>query len=246
MIRRFNYTGRLRINQNAVRINLIQDNAASPRFNAELDLSPLNLPPTARIYLEAYRQSLYERFSWGTVARPSPQGPTVLTRVESLDRIYFRVKIVDESVGQGLILAQADRISVDAPSTEPIGLLPVKLVDLGEQVWRVEFEPEEPWLYLNCRIDGVKERAQSDPAFAALVFPQILREVLGYIARYSLQPDDEAQWVADWQSFTESLSGETRPTEDDQMMQWIESAVSSFADTHRFSRVYQEAAGASS
>ena len=246
MIRRFNYTGRLRIRQNAVRISLIQDNSSPPRFNADLDLSQLDLPPTAQVYLEAYRQSLYERFAWGTVARPSPEGPTVLTRVESLDRIYFRLKIVDESTGQGLILAQADRISVDASSTEPTGLLPVKLVDLGDQIWRVEFEPEEPWLYLNSKIDGVKDRAQSDPIFAALVFPQILREVLGYIARYSLQPDDEAQWVADWQLFAESLSDEKRPTEDDQMLQWIESAVSSFAETHRFSRVYQEAPGAGS
>ena len=239
MIRRFNYTGRSRISQSVIRISLVQENSASVHFTADLDFEQLDLPPEARVYIEAYRQSLYERFPWGTVARPSPVGSTILTRVEAADRVYFRVKIVDESSAQGLILAQADSISVDAPSTEQTGLLPVKLVDLGEQVWRIEFEPEEPWLYLNCRIHGIKEQAETDPTFAALVFPQILRDVLGRIAYFDLQPDDEAQWVADWQSFAESQAGEDRPTNDELMEGWIETVVSSLADSHSFGRIYQ-------
>ena len=246
MIRRFNYTGRKRINHSDIQISLTQEDSTPPSFDAQLNLEQLGLPPAARIYIEAYRLSLYERFPWGTVAHPLPEGPAVITKVEALDRIYFRVKVVDESTGQGLILAQADQISVDAPSVEDSGLLPVKLIDLGEQVWRVEFEPEEPWLYLNSNIDGVKDRAQSDPTFAALVFPQILREILGKIRSDGLQPDDEAPWVENWLQFGKSLSGEPPLTDDDQMTSWIEGAIDRFAQTHRFSRMYQEAPSAGS
>ena len=246
MIRRFNYTGRRRITQEQVLISLIEDGEQFLKFNAELNISNLNLPPEACIYIEAYRQDAYMRFAWGTVQSPSTSSTRVLSEIDPSGRVYFRVKVVDESAGRGLILAQADQITVDIESESPMGLLPVKVAEgLGELIWQVEFEPEEPYLYLNYNISAIKEHAQSDRRFAALVYPQILRSVLNHIVSQELQADDYP-WVDDWLKFSESLSEEPRPEDDSQMVEWVESVVTAFASKHRFRQVYQEVLGASS
>ena len=75
---RINYTGRKRIVREKIRLRLTEDGAV--RLHADtLDLNDLNLPPHARIVIEAQRQTRFARLACGTVAEPElPRGVTLL------------------------------------------------------------------------------------------------------------------------------------------------------------------------
>ena len=69
MIRKFNYTGRKKIRRSDVRIDLLRDDDNRRYFNISLHLADLELPETARVYVEAYHRSGYQRYDFGTGRR---------------------------------------------------------------------------------------------------------------------------------------------------------------------------------
>jgi hypothetical protein len=52
--------------------------------------------------------------------------------------------------------------------------------DLGNEIWRVEYEGEEgsPILIINKRIPNIQNIAKQDAQFLIYVYPQVIREVL--------------------------------------------------------------------
>ena len=245
MRRRFNYTGRIRIRQSDINIRLRSEDEPPLTFRAERTLDSYGLPPDARVYLEAYRGPSYMRFNWGTVAHPLTLGPGAhLTGIDSNDTVYFRVKVVDASTTDGLILAHADRIRANVSEQS---LLPVELRNLDDILWRLSFDDDEPCLLVNSQIDGILDWARSDSSFAALVFPTALRSVLERLCEEVTEGDDERpNWVAGWERFARELTGRPVPKVDDlDMPEWIEDAVNSFARKHRLLNRYQEALNAS-
>ena len=93
--RRLNFTRRRRISQSDVSIQLLQDDAPPLRFDAQVSLDRYDLPPSANVFLEAYRRNSYMRFPWGTVSDTRPPGQRLaLTDIDSADTVYFRVKVV--------------------------------------------------------------------------------------------------------------------------------------------------------
>jgi hypothetical protein len=67
MRRRLNYTGRVKINRSDVFI-AIQKKDELLIFDADLKLDDYGLPADSQIYIEAYRQTVWMRFLFGTVA----------------------------------------------------------------------------------------------------------------------------------------------------------------------------------
>ena len=51
MIRRFNYTGRIKISQNRIDVTLFKDNDGK-YFKAKINLEGLKLPPWAKVFIE--------------------------------------------------------------------------------------------------------------------------------------------------------------------------------------------------
>lgn len=235
MIRRFNYTDRLRILREDVDIQLAR-NSSEIAFNARLSLDEYDLPSDALVFVEAYRQTSWMRFDFGTVGTPTTAGNHFLTEFDSPDDILFRVKVTQAN-DIHVLLAEADRVSLKRPSEDAddrIPLLPVKPHPLGDEIYRVDFSDGSPRLLVNNGAGDWRAIVKS-PAFASLTYPAVFREVLTRILMIEKHDDstDVADWRSLWLKLSESLpavrncpSG-TDP--EDEKLDWIDTAVQAFA-----------------
>jgi hypothetical protein len=245
MIRKFNYTGRKRIPRSRITITLVPVQRRPCYFDASIDLSELNLPQHAGVFVEAYRRSFFKRFPFGTVGRSQPPENRHLDDQDARALIMFRVKVVDEAA-RGRILAVADRIIPRRTSEEPadkISILPVEFLDLGHGVWRLDLESDPPSLQLNSKIDEIKEIARSDSHFMALVYPEVVRQVLFRIVVDDDHTDPEADpddWMSQWLVFSTNVlgskelppSGASEPVRQEKL-KWIDDVVEAFCATYQ-------------
>ena len=236
MIRRFNYTSRVRINKSDALIAF--DESTKPlSFNAQLSLEEYNLEPTARVFVEAYRGNSFMRFDYGTVEALIPPASRQLLEIEGDEFSRFRVKIVERESGK--LLAISPQLSPGGDSRDQHeALLPLYPADTGNQIWRLKFENEGVRLELNRHKDGIQKK----PEFHALVFPQVIREVLSYIVfiekqeREEVSEDGEKSPWGKWLEFVsgfhpEKYPGPYRETDDADVrnfLDWIERAVEAF------------------
>lgn len=235
---RINSTGRKKIERSRIAI-LPQDNGG---FRCELDIANLDLPPTGRVVVEAHRQSITERFDFGTVEAPGPIRPTVLRQL-GFEDVTFRVKIVDP--GTGRLLARADRLR---PNGHDDGgrreLLAVRIKDIGPEPWKVEIDAAgEPVLILNDAIPAAESRITSDPVFQSLVLPAAFRQVLHLLWAENEQVDQDDDTPASrWLLFSRALTGQEAPDWDDPgaVLEWIDLACRVFAARHPFMTAFGE------
>lgn len=231
MIRRFNYTKRQRIPPGRVQVRLRNAGTPEMSFDAELRLADLELPPAARVLVEAYYKSSYMRFSFGTIESISPPGDRRLTDIERGTLVMFRVKVVSTNGSTGRILAEIDRLAV-TPDDVPAGkvcLLPVDYKDLGQEIWRLEFGNDRPVLELNNTIDGVADMVKRDGRFAGLVFPAVVREILTRVLIHDEHDDidDWTDWRSQWLRFVMGFHPENPDGDqsEDGRDAWIQDAV---------------------
>ena len=230
---RMNFTGRRRISHSDVTIT-VTGIGGIELFDAEFRLDRYQLPSTALVVIEAWRQLDLLRFEFGTVGTVQPPADRQLSRFGTVSGLRFRLKIVAVDSPRGRLLAVADRI---APTTSHqqslsrVPLLAVRSQDLGKEIWRLTFA-DEPLLIVNSRMAQRKQLVASGE-FQSLVLPEVLRSILNRILlvekiRSSEESDD---WTCRWLQFAESLPGVGKsPDEDDPEadLDWIDSAVSSF------------------
>lgn len=237
MKRRFNFTGRKRIAQEGIAINIEQrDDGAPPSFTAEIDLSGLELPLDARVIVEAYSGRAIIRFPWGTVGAMRP--PLDRQLVDMPVNPSFRIKVVAAD-GSGVLLAMANRVRPHREERSG-SLVWVEGKDLGHEVWRLSFAGTgAPTLLVNENIAGISDAVRNDKAFRALVMPEVLRAMLVralLVEGYGL--DDDA---GDWNeliAFVQSFHAETLPArerDDDEearkdRVRWIDRAVGAFTE----------------
>ncbi len=212
MIRKFNYTGRKKIERNDILIRLVKDTTPHPYFDLKISINPEGFPDDAEIYLEAYDRSSFMRFRCGTLKDPVLPADRHLTGIHSTDAIHFRVKVVDPSAQHGKILAVADRLTSVGESPEDTrhrSLLPVAYDDLGKEIWRLDFRDIGPVLTINNKIDAVNvtEIVKSSDLFFSLVYPSVLREILIRILVIDDAFDDEDPelWQNLWLAFVENM-----------------------------------------
>jgi len=237
MIRRFNYTGRKKILRDDVPFALT---GAKPvwGFNADLGgLGEYELPHDARIYVEAYEQASYMRFDFGIVGAISapPIDARLLTEFEGSDGVRFRVKVVDASP-QAKLLAEADGIlplSPEESDQNKLPLLPVRHHDLGQEIWRIDFEDgtqNRPTLLISEQIPDRIAFVRSS-AFTAMAWPSLFREILVRILvidrHYEL--DDSDDWRCMWLQFARTLiPGTSLPKDTDAAYAWIDDTILAF------------------
>jgi len=243
MITNLNYTGRRKILRSAIRIALSEDGGGHRVFDANVDLDGLDLPDSARLYVEAYYKSSYMRFDLGTVAgrRNLTDDERRLTEVDAGDIVYFRVKVVDETSSFGRILADADKIAPETAKVRQIPLLPVQPYDLDELAWRVDFDTGQPVLWVNNRISPrIMDMVKVDPVWHSLVFPAAIREVL---SRIFFVEDRDDPWSDDdsyalWLRWGSDLIGSSPPLSDSdedegaldtEKRDWIDQVVVAFS-----------------
>lgn len=246
MIRKFNYTGRRKIPKTAVAFTRTEYRGVAG-FNATFDLSNLGFPPEARVYVEPYYNASFMRFGFGTVDKPVYDGDTSLTGIPPTDVIHFRVKIVDESGEHGLILGKIDGITLvnSEGETNRTSILHVNTCDLGEQIWRMNFESGNtfPVLEVNSDIPGIKEIIKNDPKFFSLVYPAALREILWNIVtdHQDFETDGDS-WQSKWLLFCEKTLGIKtileKDIESELLQQWINDVVDSFCRIYKVKKLF--------
>ena len=196
MNRRFNFTGRKRIGQEHINIELNDGGPSGvAMFDAVFELGDLELPPDARVMVEAFRGSSINRYTWGTVGRLTPPEDRRLTHMQN--NPSFRIKVVAPD-NSGMLLAMADHIRPHREERRGSLVWLDTSNDLGKEVWRLDFgDGSNPTLYLNASIEGIGREARSNRAFQSLVFPEVLRAMLTQaIADDADTDEDGGQWHA--------------------------------------------------
>jgi hypothetical protein len=231
--RRINSTGRRRIERRHVEIRLRRIlGQERPRTEAKFDLDDLELDPSAQIVLESRFKDFAQRFPWGTVARPGPQGDPVISDVPSDERICFRVKVVDPSSHRLLALARKMYpLSEDGDGGRQ-ELFRVRTEQLGQELWRVVIKEDgAPILELNKDVPDVLARFR-EPNFRAAILPAAMRTVLLALRDDEEdQDDDPDSWSQRWFRFAADLSGDERPGQEEpgEIRKWIDRACCEFA-----------------
>lgn len=242
MISRINRTGRKRIHRRDVDLSLrVAERGEAPIFDLTLRLADYRFPAEARVRVEAARGNASQRWDYGTVGyrTPPPDEERRLTDVPA--GASFRVFVVAAD-GSGKLLGHAPNLKPVLPLDSRLPL--EESDDLGEEVWRVEFDGADgnPVLKVNSGIPGISESVRHDPAFRSLVMPEVFRTILTRMALIDhADPDDtEGPW-ADWYEIARAYLPDAEPpslpptgpvdtTDIDRVRQWIDDVVGAMAE----------------
>lgn len=259
MIRRFNYTERKRISRRSVHlvtttspVHLLKD--------AAWQLEEFGFPEDAAVYLEGTSSGTpaVVRIPWGTVSAAEPP-EAHLRSLDELpgDNVFFDFKVIDETQDAGRILGMARHVrprgvGEDDDDSGGTSLLPVNPVDLGEEVWRVDFAAGRPYLEVNRAIPGIMDVVRSDARFFSLVYPQVIRQVLLQILVIEdvQEPDSSGDWKGQWLAWGRSCHPDDAPPPEgsheaafDDRLKWVEEVVCGFATQRRPKQLFEEAHG---
>lgn len=241
MIRRFNYTDRQGIPRSNLLFRWIEPEIKNGpvSFEAELDLElERSLPPSGQVIVEAYSGARTMRFDFGTVGEITEPENRELGGFPPGAEPRFRVKVVDPDDPRRVLLARADAISPLAPD-EHAGkrqsILPVRCVDLKDEVWRLDLdEIDAPVLLLNSQIQEPRAitAMANEGDFLALAYPSIVRQMLSAV----VDPDRAADEKHPWRTFGARFAGRHQPQPDDYdddayieaSKEWVDDAVAGF------------------
>jgi hypothetical protein len=246
MIRRLNYTGRVKVRREDVAVRVDPANGSFV-LSANLSLGEYEFPPGALVFLEAYRQTTWMRFPFGTVDsfQPPPAGERLLSEFEYVEGVLFRLKVT--SPDDHMLLGVADRIPAGNPSDDADreSLLPVFPAQLGDEVWQLDLS-DEPRLLVNKSAVSDWRQLATSPIFVALVYSAALRQVLEtiLIGHQYRDLDDELDWRSKWLRFATRLPGVDRELpekEEDTARQWVSDVVASFSRKLQLAKTFGEA-----
>jgi hypothetical protein len=253
MIRKYNYTGRGKINKNRIQISIIDDKPYKS-FNASFDLKDLGLSDQAKIYIEPYYKSSFMRFYFGTISKEKKPDNTSLIDIPSTDIIKFRIKVVDETNKVGRILRIADKIKPKKPGDEGnrMSILPIDWSkDLDQQIFRVTFPANDfPILEINGRIENRKELLKNDPIFRSLIFPSVIKDIAVKIAITAASDEFEEgdnSWQSTWLIFIKQVlhvNTEIKfdnDDDEDSINEWVEDVVTAFCRINKFRSKFEQA-----
>jgi len=234
MLRKLNFTERAKIPRSNIHVTLRHDQDGVLVFDPQISFASVEVPPSCRVFIEAYYRTSFMRFDCGSVEAFRVPADRRLTEIDGTSLVRFRVKLVDDH----RIVAVADDIVVSEEKPQTSGrvpLLPVNFTDaLGQQAWRVAFEPNGPVLELNNRISDVKGIAKNDAAFFALVYPAAVRQVLTQILLVDQHEahEDGDEW---WSLWLQWAARYVSPLPDDaeDAPFWIEEVVTAFCSAQK-------------
>jgi hypothetical protein len=246
LIRRLNFTSRRRIARGDVTVRLTTIADGRARLVAAFDLEKYGLPPSARLFVEAYRQTSWQRFDYGTVADPVAAEPTVLQDFGTAQGVRFRVRVVERTGNGGAprVLALVDDLRPVAPPEGKGGLslLPIEWGEFEGHTWKLEVDEESgPLLRISRKLVPDREAFVGSREFVSLVLPVVLQRTLGQAVLLAGDAEDSADagWAADWLQLAKGLTGVGPPPEraagaslSDEEEDWIDDVVEAFSKHH--------------
>lgn len=249
MIRKFNYTNRRKINRESISIS-VQNRAGKFYFAAVINKENLKFPDSSKIYIEPYYGPNYLRYDFGTFGDIKQPINTDISEIKQIsDKVYFRIKIVDESEENGLLLGFADKLPL-MDENEPSGKTSILYVNPirmdTNEIWRLNFEADSegmPILEVNNSIEGIKEIARSDSKFIAMVYPAAIREILKVISSSKNYDTEGESWTCKWMTFSKNVLGVLAPTElasDEAISDWMDDVIRAFCIRHKILENYNK------
>ncbi len=215
---------------------LIQEDEEGLSFNVgSLALERYSFPDDSLVFVEAYQQTNWMRFSCGHLSKLSLPKDRRLTKFDDPEGVLFRIKITSSDTSRKLI-GIADKISPRAKKkrdTKRDPLLPVKHEDLGQEIYSLDFSGDAPILLINPKAGNKNSLAPSD-VFLSLVYPAVIREILNHIILIQKWPHDSSDdsWQSKWLTFSMQLRGvDALPKRSDieGRLDWIEQVIRAFS-----------------
>lgn len=241
MIRKLNYTNRIKIFQEDIRI-LVEERDGL--FFIDANLSSLSnsekyeLPPNGVIFVEAYQPSVWMRFNYGCVEKIQSPKNHALEVFDNLEGVKFRVKVTSAE-GDHRLLAEADKIRLedqDESTGDGFSLLSVVSESgMGDEIYRVNFSNQDgsPELWINNEQN--KRVVVRSAEFQTIALPSIFREILTRILVIEewMDDDDDNDWRCQWIQFAKTFSPDPEipnpENEREDCFTWIDGAVLGFA-----------------
>jgi len=198
------------------------------------DLTEYRFPRDAVVIIEAYGQSRNVRVTLGAVGDGLITLSTDLPQLSNTDGFHFRVKVIPAPPSEPRLLGLAEGIAPYTDGEAPArSLLAVRVVELGEVVWRVIYERPGPVLEVNrSLIAGTAYLRQAH--FVALAQIEVLRQILFEALWRGGEEEgaDSESWQTRWIRLGERLAG--RPCDSDgditdEHRDWIRDACEAFA-----------------
>ena len=240
MKKHLNHTGRRRIVREHAQVSLRSaDHGGAPIFDLNLELSTYELPPDARVRVEAWRGNSVQRWDYGVAGAPMPPPDDERQLTGVPESAQFRVIVVAND-GSGLLLAHAPNIRPVLPRRSLLAVRESE--ELGDEVWRVSFGDglDLPELLINPAVDGISAIVRGDAAFRSLVMPDVLRTILSHIVLVERADpeDDEGPWEGWFEQARRRLQNDHPPhldrnadtSEVAAAATWIDKVVEAFAD----------------
>jgi hypothetical protein len=236
-VTRLNYTGRKRVTRDRVRLRLTEPDGKLLLDVQGLQFKGLRQPDDAEVIVEAYRQTARRRVPCGTVGALCLPTAVPLAEFDVPDGLLFRVKVVGVGDADGKLLAAGDRIPAvtDNQNGDGTSILPFKpSSDLGQQLWRLDTDPD-PLLLINSGVGDWKGLARQ-PYFQALVFPELVRQAAMWVLANMEDPDENEGAASNWRRLLAGLGKDpvADPPQEDEQEQWADDVAEAFARKHKF------------
>jgi len=237
---RLNHTGRARIHKKSVDLGIREENGVVLlAFRA--NLGQYGLPPSARVVIEARRQTTFMRMDVGKVSDQYHLDDEPLDAFGSDTNITFTLKVVSSSSrerGRVLGLAKGLRPNKAKDDRSREGILPFRASDdLGSRVWRLDLTGEEPIVLINRSVGDWVGFAKSRE-FCALVYPELVRAIALWEAD---QGDDDGD-PRPWRKFLRALGYDVSSIEGDSeaKAEWAEDVAGTFSTHHHLLELVAE------
>ena len=203
-----------------------------------MDLSRYKLPHDALLFLVARAGNTSCRYPAGLVNAWS-KGPFDISALDVSHIVRFRLLVRMESSAQ--LIASAENLRL-ARDDNVESLIPIVPLDLGQRLWDLVIDDDGPILKVNGRIFPSGASAEGFAPFRALVLPEVLRQVLGYIAT---DPDklsaEDSVW-SDWGEWMKIMRIGQPPSEESQIENWVNESTALFCEAYRFADDMEDAA----
>lgn len=257
MKRHFNFIDRHRLAKSCFGFESVEGPPRKIRIT-NLDLPSKELPEDAEVILEVRitGTSRIERFHIGTVANIT-QKEFVLP-IEESERFTLALKVIAPNDPKRRILRYAEGIKIAFGKEKERGsrsILAFSADDLGDVLWKLEYEPNEVVLVANSAFDFGDLFLEG--CYAPLLLPEIIRSILTralYERRESLPEDNEdieESWSSQWLLFAKELSrdgefpslssnGEYDFNAADE---WIDEVIEAFCSRHNLKKMFEESVG---
>jgi hypothetical protein len=239
-ISRLNYTGRKRIPRERIMIG-VNGSGQSAVLGATFNLQGLGFPDTARVVLEAQAGWTVQRFEFGTVSHYAQPLDVRLSEFQSTNGLLFRLKVIATGDADGRLLGVADQLkpSGDVEQAALQSFVVVRPQDLGDRVWKIDFDESQPLLLVNSRLPDHHDFLKRKDV-AALVLPDALQRILERAADVGADDELEDGWRTVALRMGERLASRPFPAvaDDEDRDRWVDEAVGAFSRRHQLIDVF--------